>query len=62
VFFSHALAVAVCVASRGWQDKAQKFLEGVVLTLFGYAQNAREEYLLLQLIKVRIPSPRPTRP
>ena len=30
-----------------------KFLEQVILTLFGYAQNSREEYLLLNLIKVR---------
>jgi hypothetical protein len=29
-----------------------KFLEQVVLTLYGYAQNSREEYLLLNLIKV----------
>lgn len=29
-----------------------KFLEQVVLTLFGYAQNAREEYLFLKLIEV----------
>ncbi|KAJ3412002.1 hypothetical protein HDV05_001383 [Chytridiales sp. JEL 0842] len=31
-----------------------RFLEGVVLTLFGYAQNVREEYLLLNLIKATI--------
>jgi hypothetical protein len=30
---------------------ATKFLEQVVLTLYGYAQNAREEYLFLQLIE-----------
>ena len=30
-----------------------KFLEQVVLTLYGYAQNTREEYLLLNLIKVK---------
>lgn len=29
-----------------------KFLEQVVLTLYGYAQNTREEYMLLNLIKV----------
>ncbi|KAI8914600.1 hypothetical protein EDD86DRAFT_186564 [Gorgonomyces haynaldii] len=28
-----------------------KFLEGVVLTLYGYAQNPREEYLFLSLIE-----------
>ncbi|TPX34547.1 hypothetical protein SmJEL517_g02831 [Synchytrium microbalum] len=31
-----------------------KFLENVVLTLYGYAQNTREEYLLLNLIKAAI--------
>ncbi|KAJ3333331.1 hypothetical protein HDU76_009303 [Blyttiomyces sp. JEL0837] len=31
-----------------------KFLEQVVLTLYGYAQNTREEYLLLNLIKTAI--------
>ncbi|KAJ3219368.1 hypothetical protein HDU67_001587 [Dinochytrium kinnereticum] len=31
-----------------------KFLEQVVLTLYGYAQNTREEYLLLSLIKTAI--------
>ena len=29
-----------------------RFLEQIVLTLFGYAQNSREEYLLLNLIDV----------
>lgn len=29
-----------------------RFLEQTVLTLFGYAQNTREEYLLLNLIDV----------
>ncbi|CAG8494303.1 10610_t:CDS:10 [Racocetra fulgida] len=32
-------------------DKTKKLVEGVVLTLFGYAQNAREEYLLLKLFQ-----------
>ena len=36
------------------KDKAQKFIESVVLTLYGYAQNSREEYLLLKLIKAAI--------
>lgn len=31
-----------------------KLLEGNVMALFGYAQNTREEYLLLQLIVVRL--------
>lgn len=34
-------------------DKAKKVVEGVVLTLFGYAQNRREEFLLLKLFQVR---------
>ncbi|CAG8708367.1 14788_t:CDS:2, partial [Acaulospora morrowiae] len=32
-------------------EKTKKLVEGVVLTLFGYAQNAREEYLLLKLFQ-----------
>ncbi|CAG8434697.1 12385_t:CDS:10 [Ambispora gerdemannii] len=32
-------------------DKTKKMVEGVVLTLFGYAQNAREEFLLLKLFQ-----------
>ncbi|CAG8564365.1 5605_t:CDS:10 [Paraglomus occultum] len=32
-------------------EKIKKIIEGVVLTLFGYAQNAREEYLLLKLFQ-----------
>jgi hypothetical protein len=31
-----------------------KFLEQAVLTLFGYAQNTREEYLFLKLIEVNL--------
>lgn len=31
-----------------------RFLEQTVLTLFGYAQNSREEYLILNLIDVMI--------
>jgi Ras GTPase-activating-like protein IQGAP2/3 len=33
-------------------NKVQNFIQTVVLTLFGYAQNPREEYLLLKLFKV----------
>jgi len=33
------------------KDKVQKFIETIVLTLYGYAQNDREEYLLLNLFK-----------
>ena len=32
-------------------DRARKAVEGVVLTLFGYAQNNREEFLLLKLFQ-----------
>ncbi|KAI7832446.1 hypothetical protein BC939DRAFT_435523 [Gamsiella multidivaricata] len=35
-------------------DRIKKQIEGVVLTLFGYAQNSREEYLLLKLFKQSI--------
>ena len=34
-------------------DRIKKQIEGVVLTMFGYAQNSREEYLLLKLFKVK---------
>jgi Ras GTPase-activating-like protein IQGAP2/3 len=30
----------------------KKLVETTVLTLFGYAQNSREEYLMLKLFKV----------
>jgi len=36
------------------KDRVQKFIETIVLTLYGYAQNDREEYLLLQLFKYAI--------
>jgi len=36
------------------KDKVQKFIETIVLTLYGYAQNDREEYLLLKLFKYAI--------
>lgn len=32
-------------------DRQRKHMEKIVLTLFGYAQNAREEYLLLKLFQ-----------
>lgn len=32
-------------------DRQRKAVEGVVLTLFGYAQNSREEFLLLKLFQ-----------
>ncbi|KAJ1993708.1 iqgap- protein [Dimargaris cristalligena] len=35
-------------------EKNKKFMETVVLSLFGFAQNAREEYLLLKLFKTAI--------
>ncbi|KAF9437665.1 hypothetical protein BGZ76_011706 [Entomortierella beljakovae] len=35
-------------------DRIKKQIEGVVLTLFGYAQNSREEFLLLKLFKQSI--------
>lgn len=34
-------------------DRMKKQIENSVLTIFGYAQNSREEYLLLKLFKVR---------
>ncbi|KAF9140975.1 hypothetical protein BGX30_005666 [Mortierella sp. GBA39] len=37
-----------------FSDRIKKQIEGVVLTLFGYAQNSREEYLLLKLFKQSI--------
>ncbi|KAF9322348.1 hypothetical protein BG003_000019 [Podila horticola] len=35
-------------------DRMKKQIEGNVLTIFGYAQNSREEYLLLKLFKQSI--------
>ncbi|KAJ1975077.1 iqgap- protein, partial [Dimargaris verticillata] len=35
-------------------EKNKKFMETVVLSLFGFAQNAREEFLLLKLFKTAI--------
>jgi Ras GTPase-activating-like protein IQGAP2/3 len=37
---------------RGSDEWAKKFIETVVLSLFGFAQNQREEYLLLKLFQV----------
>ena len=34
-------------------DRMKKQIENSVLTIFGYAQNSREEYLLLKLFKVK---------
>ncbi|MBW0536342.1 hypothetical protein O181_076057 [Austropuccinia psidii MF-1] len=38
---------------KAQEEKVKKILEGVVLTLFGYAQMRREEFLLLKLFQVR---------
>ncbi|KAI9009158.1 hypothetical protein DFJ74DRAFT_352748 [Hyaloraphidium curvatum] len=40
--------------NRKWGAAFNNFVEGVVMALFGYAQQNREEYLLLQLIKTAI--------
>ncbi|RKP07724.1 hypothetical protein THASP1DRAFT_30466 [Thamnocephalis sphaerospora] len=39
---------------RGTDEWAKKFIETVVLSLFGFAQNQREEYLLLKLFQTAI--------
>ncbi|OZJ04450.1 hypothetical protein BZG36_02813 [Bifiguratus adelaidae] len=36
---------------HGLSDKHRKMAENVILTLFGYAQDAREEYLMLKLFR-----------
>lgn len=36
------------------QSKTTKFMESVVLTLYNYASNAREEYLLLKLFETAL--------
>ena len=36
------------------QIKTTKFMESVVLTLYNYASNAREEYLLLKLFETAL--------
>ncbi|KAL1922094.1 uncharacterized protein VTP21DRAFT_10736 [Calcarisporiella thermophila] len=43
------LSRLLCVL--GQSDKVNRTMETIVLTLFGYAQNAREEYLLLNLLQ-----------
>jgi Ras GTPase-activating-like protein IQGAP2/3 len=35
-------------------DREKRFVETIVLTVFGFAQNTREEYLLLKLFKVGV--------
>ncbi|RKP27978.1 hypothetical protein SYNPS1DRAFT_26408 [Syncephalis pseudoplumigaleata] len=39
---------------RGTNEWSKKFIETVVLSLFGFAQNQREEYLLLKLFQTAI--------
>ncbi|KAG5459143.1 MAG: hypothetical protein BJ554DRAFT_492, partial [Olpidium bornovanus] len=41
------------VDKPGISESQKKFVESAVLPIFGYAQNAREEYLLLKLFHVR---------
>lgn len=36
------------------QSKTTKFMESVILTLYNYAANQREEYLLLKLFKTAL--------
>ena len=36
------------------QSKTTKFMESVILTLYNYASNHREEYLLLKLFKTAL--------
>ena len=36
------------------QSRTTKFMESVVLTLYNYASNAREEYLLLKLFETAL--------
>lgn len=36
------------------QSKTTKFMESVVLTLYNYASNTREEYLLLKLFETAL--------
>lgn len=40
-----------CIGRIEMADKQRKHMEKIVLTLFGYAQKAREEYLLLKLFQ-----------
>ncbi|KAI9354864.1 hypothetical protein DFJ73DRAFT_795084 [Zopfochytrium polystomum] len=48
------LAMLMYVMNKTSGAQSNKFMEQVVLTLYGYAQNSREEYLLLSLIKTSI--------
>ncbi|TPX43695.1 hypothetical protein SeMB42_g03246 [Synchytrium endobioticum] len=48
------LAKVMFLLNKKSGSSVTKFLENVVLTLYGYAQNSREEYLLLSLIKTAI--------
>ncbi|KAJ3038625.1 hypothetical protein HDV00_000469 [Rhizophlyctis rosea] len=50
----HYLAKMMFSMNKTRGQSATKVLENVVLTLYGYAQNPREEYMLLNLIKTAI--------
>lgn len=47
----HYLANLMFTLNKTSGGSATKFLDQVVLTMYGYAQNTREEYILLTLIK-----------
>lgn len=36
------------------QNKSTKFMDSVIFTLYNYASNQREEYLLLRLFKTAL--------
>ncbi|KAG6854797.1 hypothetical protein C0991_001224 [Blastosporella zonata] len=44
----------VRLSSEGTPEASRRFLERVVLTLFGYGQDRREDYLLLKLFQLAI--------
>jgi Ras GTPase-activating-like protein IQGAP2/3 len=46
------LAKMMWIMNNRNNGNVSKLLEGYVMAVYGYAQNAREEYLLLQLISV----------
>lgn len=46
------LAKLMFYMNKSSGSSVTKFLENVVLALYGYAQNSREEFLFLNLIKV----------
>lgn len=48
------LARLLTALRDGAPDRVKKVVETVVLTIFGFAQNPREEYLLLKLFKAAI--------